>query len=300
MDGSKAELKVGITVLLAVVVFVGSLLWIKGIQFGREYHEFTVWFPNVGSLEIGDPVSVSGVRSGKVKSITLSKGGVEVGLQLANDVVVRADAVVSLKNVGLMGERFIDIETGISDALWPADSIPRGIYETGIPEVMGAMGRVTMEMRELVQAIRATIGSDESLKRLVTVSENLERLSEQSASMVEKNRHGIGQALDDLRVAARDLRETMAANKGTVTSAANRFDSAAVKLNVFADKLDSLSGDVRRVVDNISTGDGSLARLINDDQLVRRWEATATEIDELVADIRANPKKYLHVNVRLF
>jgi phospholipid/cholesterol/gamma-HCH transport system substrate-binding protein len=64
--------------------------------------------------------------------------------------------------------------------------------------------------------------------------------------------------------------------------------------------LDTLSGDVRRVVDNISTGEGSLARLINDDQLVRRWEATAGEIDELVADIRANPKKYLHVNVRIF
>ncbi len=300
MDGSRAELKVGITVLFAVVVFIGSLLWIKGIQFGREYHNFAVWFPNVGSLEIGDPVSVSGVRSGKVKTITLSKGGVEVGLQLSNDVVVRADAVVTLKNVGLMGERFVDIETGVSDELWPTDSVPHGIYETGIPEVMGVMGQVTKEMRELVQAIRATIGSDESLKRLVTVSENLERLSEQSATMVETNRKGIGQALDDLRVAARDLRETMSANKGTVTTAANRFDSAAVKLNVFANKLDTLSGDVRRVVDNISNGEGSLARLMNDDQLVRRWEATATEIDELVADIRANPKKYLHVNVRLF
>jgi hypothetical protein len=43
-----------------------------------------------------------------------------------------------------------------------------------------------------------------------------------------------------------------------------------------------------------------MARLINDDQLVRRWEATATEIDALVADIRANPKKYLNVQVRIF
>lgn len=300
MDGSKAELKVGLTVIVAVVVFIGSLLWIKGIQFGREYHNFVVWFPNVGSLEVGDPVSVSGVRRGKVKTIELSHGGVEVGLQIANDVIVRADAVVSLKNVGLMGERFVDIETGTSDQMWPKDSIPQGLYETGIPEIMGVMGRVTSEMRELVQAVRATIGSDESLKRLVTVSENLGRLSEQSASMVETNRRGIGQALDDLRVAARDLRETMAANKGTVTMAANRFDSAAVKLNLFADKLDTLSGDVRRVVDNISNGEGSMARLINDDQLVRRWEETAGEIDELVADIRANPKKYLHVNVRIF
>ncbi len=300
MDGTKAEFKVGLTVIVAVVVFIGSLLWIKGIQFGHEYHDFAVWFPNVGSLEVGDPVSVSGVRRGKVKTIGLSEGGVEVGLQIANDVIVRADAVVALKNVGLMGERFVDIETGISDEMWPEDSIPRGIYETGIPEVMGAMGRVTMEMRELVEAVRATIGSDESLKRLVTVSENLERLSENTASMVETNRRGVGQALDDLRIAARDLRETMSTNKNTVTTAAHRFDSAAVKLNVFAEKLDTLSGDVRRVVNNISTGEGSLARLINDDQLVRRWEATAGEIDELVADIRANPKKYLHVNVRIF
>jgi phospholipid/cholesterol/gamma-HCH transport system substrate-binding protein len=300
MDGSKAELKVGLTVILAVVVFIGSILWIKGIQFGREYHEFGVWFPNVGSLEIGDPVSVSGVRRGKVKTIALSHGGVEVGLLIANDVIVRADAVISLKNVGLMGERFVDIETGISDELWPSDSIPRGLYETGIPEVMGAMGQVTMEMRELVQAVRATIGSDESLQRLVTVSENLERLSEQTAAMVETNRHGVGQALDDLRIAARDLRETMSANKTTVTTAANRFDSASVKLNIFADKLDTLSGDVRRVVDNIANGEGSLARMINDDQLVRRWEAAAGNIDELVADIRANPQKYLHVTVRIF
>jgi len=300
MDGSKAELKVGLTVIAAVVVFIASLLWIKGIQFGRDYREFAVWFPNVGSLEVGDPVSVSGVRRGKVEKIALSQGGVEVGLQLATDVIVRADAVISLKNVGLMGERFVDIETGTAEELWPADSIPHGLYETGIPDVMGAMGQVTMEIRELVQAIRATIGSDESLSRLVTVSENLERLSEQTASMVETHRTGVGEALDDLRLAARDLRETMGANKNTVTTAANRFDSAAVKLNIFADKLDTLSGGVRQVVDKISSGEGSLARLINDDQLVRRWEATAGDIDDLVADIRANPEKYLHVTVRIF
>jgi hypothetical protein len=39
---------------------------------------------------------------------------------------------------------------------------------------------------------------------------------------------------------------------------------------------------------------------MNDDQLIRRWEASATELDQLIADIRANPKKYLNITVRIF
>lgn len=300
MDGSKAEIKVGFTVLVAIVIFVAGFMWVKGVNLQRDYSELDVWFPNVGSLEVGDPVSVAGVRRGKVRGITLDQGGVRARIQIGKDVDLRSDAVFSIKNVGLMGERFIDIRPGIDDAPLPGEPMPRGLYETGIPEIMGLMGEVTGEIRELVVAIRSTIGSDESLARLVTVSENLERLSKQSAEMVESHRTGVAKALEDLGVAARDLRNTMSANKETVTQAAHRFDSAAVKLNVFADRLDTLSSDVRRVVSNFEKGDGSMARLMNDDQLVRRWEATAGEIDALVADIRANPKKYLNVQVRIF
>jgi phospholipid/cholesterol/gamma-HCH transport system substrate-binding protein len=132
------------------------------------------------------------------------------------------------------------------------------------------------------------------------VSENLERLSEQTASMVETQRSGVSQALEDLRIAAHGLRQIMEENDETVTRTAARFDSAAVKLNLFADKLDTLSGDIRAVVDQVRSGEGSLARLMNDDQLIRRWESSATELDQLIADIRANPKKYLNITVRIF
>jgi phospholipid/cholesterol/gamma-HCH transport system substrate-binding protein len=300
MDGSKAELKVGLTVVIAIVVLVAALYWIRGVQLHADYQRITVWFPNVGALEVGDPVSVAGVRRGKVNHIRLAHGGVETDLLISRDVVLRSDAVFTVKNVGLMGERFIGVETGFSREPWPADSIPHGMYETGIPEMMGVMGRVTMEIRELISTIRATIGSEESLKRLVTVSENLERLSEQTASMVETQRSGVSQALEDLRIAAHGLRQIMEENDETVTQTAQRFDSAAVKLNLFADKLDTLSGDIRAVVKNVQSGEGSLARLMNDDQLIRRWESSASELDQLIADIRANPKKYLNITVRIF
>jgi phospholipid/cholesterol/gamma-HCH transport system substrate-binding protein len=64
--------------------------------------------------------------------------------------------------------------------------------------------------------------------------------------------------------------------------------------------LDSLANAAHQVVADFRDGSGTLPRLVHDDQLLRRWESTAAEIDALVQDIRANPKKYLKVDVHLF
>jgi phospholipid/cholesterol/gamma-HCH transport system substrate-binding protein len=300
MEGSRTELKVGLTVMIAVAIFAIAFFWVKGVRLHRDYYRVDVWFPNVGSLEIGDPVSVSGVRRGKVESLALDRGGVRVGVSLGSDVKLRSDAMFTIKNVGLMGERFIDVATGAAPDPWPADSIPRGLYDTGIPEVMGLIGGVTGELRELVIAIRSSIGSDTTLSRLVRVSENLEHLSQQVTGLVDEHRSGLTQTMDNLKSASQELRRTIEDNSATVGRTVHRFDSAATKLNNFAGQLDTLSRSVRAIVDSIGGGSGSLSRLIKDDQLVRRWEAAAKEIDALVADIRANPRKYLSVQVKLF
>jgi phospholipid/cholesterol/gamma-HCH transport system substrate-binding protein len=106
--------------------------------------------------------------------------------------------------------------------------------------------------------------------------------------------------MGNLKSASQELRRTIEDNSATVGRTVHRFDSAATKLNNFAGQLDTLSRSVRAIVDSIGGGSGSLSRLIKDDQLVRRWEAAAKEIDALVADIRANPRKYLSVQVKLF
>jgi phospholipid/cholesterol/gamma-HCH transport system substrate-binding protein len=300
MDGSKAELKVGATVLVALIILVAGLFWLKGFRLEKSRYRQDIWFPNVGALGVGDPVSVSGVTKGKVAAIALDQGGVRVGLYLANDVTLRQDALFTIKNVGLMGERFVDVQTGTSPGLLPRDSLPRGEYDTGIPEVMGLMGRMTQDVRDLVHAIRSSVGSDSTLARLNAIAASLEQVSKQTADLVERQRGGIAQTVDDLSAAASRLRRTVESNEGAVSRAVERVDSASVRIMAFADRLDSISTGVQQVVADLRTGEGSLPRLIHDDQLLRRWEETASEIDALVGDIRANPRKYLTVRLSLF
>lgn len=301
LDGSsKAELKVGATVLIALLILISGLLWLKGFRLERSRYVQYVWFPNIGTLSTGDPVSISGVNKGKVASIDLAEGGVKVGMYFANEVQLQSDAEFTIKNVGLMGERFVDVRTGTSAEPLPRDSVARGEYDTGIPEVMGLMGRMTEDVRELVVAVRATIGSDTTLQRIAAITASLERVARQTSELIERNQTGVDRAVADFGEAARRLRQTMETNEHAVNRSVARLDTTTASLTQFADRLDSLADAAHQLVADLQSGEGTLPRLLHDDQLLRRWETTAADIDELVRDIRANPRKYLKVDVRLF
>ncbi|HSG99497.1 MAG TPA: hypothetical protein VLB27_05580, partial [candidate division Zixibacteria bacterium] len=60
------------------------------------------------------------------------------------------------------------------------------------------------------------------------------------------------------------------------------------------------AGNMHAFVNELQHGTGTLPRLVNDDQLLRRWESTAEELDLLVSEIRANPGKFLRIKVSVF
>ena len=112
MRDVSTEIKVGMVVIAAIVILLYGIIWVKGYQFTVGHYEYSALFPQVGSLSIGDPVSVLGVRKGEVKDIKLSDDQVSVTMSMASDVKLKEDASVAIVNVGLMGERFVDVNPG--------------------------------------------------------------------------------------------------------------------------------------------------------------------------------------------
>jgi phospholipid/cholesterol/gamma-HCH transport system substrate-binding protein len=50
-------------------------------------------------------------------------------------------------------------------------------------------------------------------------------------------------------------------------------------------------------VNKINSGQGSLGLLLNDDKLYKEAQKAATDLNLLLEDIKANPKRYLKVSV---
>jgi phospholipid/cholesterol/gamma-HCH transport system substrate-binding protein len=130
------EVKVGLTVLIALAVLLGGVAWLKDFQFQRSTRVWKVWFPQTGGLSKSDEVQVNGLRKGSVHKVHLTGNGVIVDLALAREVQLTHDSDVAIRNLGLMGEKVIAVDLRSTGAPWTERDTILGVYDRGIPEVM--------------------------------------------------------------------------------------------------------------------------------------------------------------------
>jgi phospholipid/cholesterol/gamma-HCH transport system substrate-binding protein len=65
-------------------------------------------------------------------------------------------------------------------------------------------------------------------------------------------------------------------------------------------RLDSMTARLDTVLQNLNNGEGTAGQLLRDKQLYENMNKTITEIRALVAEITKDPKKYLNVKVSIF
>jgi phospholipid/cholesterol/gamma-HCH transport system substrate-binding protein len=301
MAVNNIEFRVGVIIVLGLCILFGSLYWLQGRRIERNAHRIKVSFQDVGTLAIGDRVTVSGVQKGKVDGLALTSSGVDVELLLYNDVILNRDASFVIRNLGLMGERFVAVLPGTdTTARLDVSRSTIGSYDVGLPEVMGLMGEMIVELRSLVHSLKQTVASDTSLTKVSNTVANLEEVSRSLASYMSRNTGKMDQIVEDFSSASRDVRRMISRNAPLVDSSASRFERATIDLESFAVGLDTLSRSARQFADRLNNPDGSLSLLTEDRKLYDDLCRTAKNLEELISDVRANPKKYMNLTVEIF
>ncbi len=300
MSTSNIEFRVGLVVLIGIILLVGSLYWLQGYQLEKNAQLIRVFFGDVGTLSAGDKVTVSGVHRGKVKALQLGDGGVIVDILLSSDVVLKKDARIVIKNLGLMGERFIAISPGVDPEPLDITKKINGFYDTGMHEVLGLMGEMMTDLRNLVVSFRRTVGSDTTLDKFNRTVNNLDRVSSSLADYMQRNQDKLDHTVDNFLEASRSLNQTLVSNASRVDSSLARFDRVSSNMERLTWQLDSLALSARAFADKIENEDGTLQLLLEDRRLYDDLRRTADNIDDLVSDIRENPSDYINLKIELF
>jgi phospholipid/cholesterol/gamma-HCH transport system substrate-binding protein len=300
MASKDIEFKVGIFILIGIIMLVLSIVWLQKYHYAGNAQLLKVHFNDVGTLAVGDKVTVSGVHKGKVKDMRLMAGGVEVDLLVGTDVNLKKDAQIVIKNFGVMGERFVAINPGQDSLDLDISQTLTGLYDAGLPEVMGLMGEMVVELRELVGTLKNTVVSDTSLSKFSRTIENLESVSASLDSYMKRNESKLDETADNFLKASKQLNNTLTRNSQSVDSVVQRFDRVSLHLEQFVGQLDTLSSAAREFAESINNPEGSLKMLIDDRRLYDDLRKTADNIDDLITDIRTNPRKYLTVKVEIF
>jgi phospholipid/cholesterol/gamma-HCH transport system substrate-binding protein len=293
----RTEIQVGVTVLIALAILLWGVTWLKEFSLARRQRVWMVHFEQTGGLAQSDEVQVNGIRKGDVQRVDLVSDGVLVHLALASDIGLTRDCVVSVRNVGLMGEKVIFVtwrDTGVPYT--PADTIP-GLYEKGIPEVMAALGPAMGTVSMLTQQLQSIAIELNQHGDITESMKNLRAASEGMRAAVQENRVALRQTLANFESASRTTKALTTDREAQLRAAMDHFASSAEKLDHLAGRLDSLRGSLQAVGNRIESGKGTLGKLVNDDRVYEDTRATLAELKALIADVKAHPKKYLTVKI---
>ena len=291
------EIQVGITVLVALGITLWGVTWLKQLSLARKVRVWHVTFPQTGGLSTSDEVQVNGLRKGTVQSVALVRDHVAVDLALASDIALTTDSQVAVRNVGLMGEKVIAVDLRDSGTPYTArDTIP-GVYERGIPEIMAGMSGTVDAISELAVQLKGLADAMEKNGNLTQTLANLHDTSEQLKAAVTENRAQLRMSIANFNAASKTAKALTTDREAELKKTLDSFERSAAGLERLTVRLDSLRTTLQSVAGKVDRGDGSLGRLVNDPKLYDEAKQTVAELKALIADIKANPKKYVNVKV---
>ena len=93
-------------------------------------------------------------------------------------------------------------------------------------------------------------------------------------------------------------RAASAVDSAKIDSTLKNFQTSSASLTRIAANLDSTSRHANNLIAGLERGEGTAGKLLKDTLLYRDLRGLVTQADSVLADLKANPKKY--INLRIF
>jgi phospholipid/cholesterol/gamma-HCH transport system substrate-binding protein len=329
------ELIVGFTILAALVVVVAGTVWLSQTQLGGGGFFQSARFRTVGGLGAGNPVVLRGVRVGRVREIRITESEwVETDLQIYEGALLPERPGVIAASASLFGEwqaQIIDLDDPPDDPIvrgelmaaqedggdvWPGATLP----DIGQLTAQGA--RIASDIATVSSRIQTAFDSQtvqdmqRSIRDFGQMADTLTRFTEQQTTVFGEVSGNIKEGSSVITAAALSLERAMArldsatsdgeldSIVGSVQTATEEMRNAIgsfMTLMQLAEENQSSFVSLLVGADSLMTRmqnmTGTLGLLVGDSALYNETTGAVTELRLLIADIKANPRKYFKFSV---
>ena len=232
-----------------------------------------------------------------MKRVYLRDRDVLIKLQINAEVKIPDDSRVVLQSIGIMGERVVAIILGESDSFIGPGALLEGVYDPGISEALASLGKVMDDVQILTKDLKHITGALTEGENLRAAIENLVAVTEELKRVVTVNSPALEEGIGSFSSSARKLDAVLTRNSSRLDSIMLSLEKASGELPELFDSLEEVTGAMTRIAKRLENKDNTVGALLEDRQLHDNLQQAITNLDLLITDIRANPKKSLKVSV---
>lgn len=296
--GKYREVWVGLFVVVGIVATVVLLAVMTDAALFRGRYIVTTTVPNAGGIRKGDPVQMRGVNIGRIIGFGIGQKDVVMRLEIEGEYAIPKDSRVEVKASGLLGGMVAEVIPGTSaERARRGDKLP-GTSGIGLFDKMDSLAVEADKVAVKVQHLL----SDETVKDLQGGASGARKSLESLQAILQEQRGELRKLSASLRRSAEGLEKVTTGPE--LDRTVKRVDRLVERLDGTLDTLDRSSKSVESILARMDRGEGTLGKLSTDDTLYKNAsEATANlnkatqELNKLLADFQAHPKKYINLKV---
>ena len=295
------ELKIGFVALLAIVALFIGVNYLKGLDVLNPSRKFYAKYENIGGLKVGSSVFVNGYQVGMVSNIDLLANENQqllVTISIEKDFDIPKNSILKIVNQDLMGTKSINLILGDAASFAvDEDTLISGMEGSLQEEVSAQILPLKIKTEEL-------IGSIDSVMKIITaildkdarenLSNSLQSL-DQTFLLMNQSMIKVNQIVDQNDERISSIVKNLEANNDEITNILKNFSNISddIAQSNIKNLLTSLSAASKKINDS----EGSLGMLINDKDLYLNLEKSSKELEALIKDIKANPKRYVSFSI---
>jgi phospholipid/cholesterol/gamma-HCH transport system substrate-binding protein len=288
--------KVGIVMLIALAVLGYFVLRIEDISLSRSKTTRVVKaiFEDVAGLDDESAVRIAGVRKGHVTDIkVLPDGRAEVTLQVDDDVPLHANAQAKVANLGLLGEKYIELDPGTPNTPVLADTttvmLP-GTQPATFDDVTDQVAAIAEDVKAITTSMRAVMGGPSGQQRLEQIVDNVRGITADVRLLISANRANVDATLLNTREITAQLRTEIPRLAATLDRVANQIGGTVGEnrpdVREVVQNLRGLSADLRVTADNLNaitgqvkSGEGTMGKLFYSDEAHDRLTSALSSVE---------------------
>lgn len=273
------EFKVG-----ALVVIVSGMIGTMSMKVSegpglfsspRTYH-FDV--PDAGGLIENSAVKAAGIKVGIIDEIELVGNQARVHMMIDGDLVMRTSGRVELRSDGILGDRHVELIPGnpadpeLEDGSKIVDATSKGSMQN----LMKQMGTVADSLGAVAETLKkATHEGDESTS-LGRILGNIERLTKDLSEMSGQNKTKINEIVNQVHSITGQLDQFV--NDDSPEGFKAGWEKATSSLH----RIENMLKNVDEIAGKINNGEGTIGRLVNDEETVDKINETLTGLNDFV------------------
>jgi phospholipid/cholesterol/gamma-HCH transport system substrate-binding protein len=303
------ETKVGILAAFSIAALIIGYNFLKGNSLFSSETLLYARYSRVDGLAISKPVLINGFQIGRVDKLVLQPDGTILAtLKIKGKYDIPKSTIARLESTDLLGSKAIVMALGTGrDFAQDGDTLNSNVEKNLMETVQPVQKKAELiigKMDSILTSVNSILNPDfqknvnKSFNSIAGTLASLEGTSKKVDGLVGTESKRIAAILANAESISGNLKN----NNEKINAILNNINKitdqvAAANFKQTIDNANKAVADLQGIVSKVNDGKGTLGLLVNDTKMYDNLNNASKNLDELIIDLKANPKRYVHFSV---